>query len=105
MTQKHKNAEYIIAFANGEEVEWKYDGLDFALDAWKPVPAIAHFDKQGLIFRMKPKTVKTKGYKRYAWQQNNLEWVVGIIHEGDEDDYSNRIYIDKEWQYHVIEDV
>lgn len=34
MTQKHKNAEYIIAFANGEDVEWHYSSVDFAYDPW-----------------------------------------------------------------------
>lgn len=34
MTQKHKNAEYIIAFASGEDVEWHYSSVDFAYDPW-----------------------------------------------------------------------
>lgn len=112
MGTPHKHAELIKAWADGEEVEWNDAGVDGEKDApfgvgdvWCPVISITTFAEPELTFRMKPKTVTTKGYKRYAWQQNNLEWVVGIIHEGNKEDYSNRIYIDKEWQYHVIEEV
>lgn len=105
MTQKHKNAEYIIAFANGEAVEWHYSSVDFAYDPWQEVLNTSLFDSPDVVFRMKPKTITTKGYKRYAWQQNNLEWVIGIVQEGGKDDCSHWYFIDKEWQYHVIEDV
>lgn len=99
---KHKNAEYIIAFANGEEVEWKGAGLDGAYDVWRPVPVIAYFDKGGLTFRMKPKMVTTMGYKRYAWQDGNFEWRVGTFSEGD-CVADSCVVLDKEWQYYTFE--
>ena len=105
MKQKHKNAEYIIAFANGEEVEWKEAGLDGAYDGWLPVYGISTFAQTGIIFRMKPKTVTTKGYKRYAWQNSEGAWIVDTIMEDCVYIMSNgEVEIDKEWQYHVIEE-
>ena len=103
MTQKHKNAEWVKMFVEGAPVQWKMAGIDGAYHTWELVTSLQQFDDQGLMFREKPQKVITKGYKRYAWQQNNLEWVVGIIHEWDNEDYPNRIYIDKEWQYYEVE--
>ena len=106
MTQKHKNAEYIIAFANGDSVEWHYSSVDFAYDPWQEVLNTSLFDSPDVVFRMKPKTITTKGYKRYAWQSLTGEWVVETLEEGDTDvDLTGCILIDKEWQYYVIEEV
>lgn len=102
---EHKNAKWVKMYVEGKPVQWKMAGIDGAYHDWQLVTSLQQFDDQGLMFRATPNKVTTKGYKRYAWQQNNLEWAVGMIHEGDKEDYSNRIYIDKEWQYHVIEDV
>jgi len=103
MTQKHKNAEYIIAFANGEAVEWHHSSVDFAYDPWQEVLYTSMFDSPDIVFRMKPKTITTKGYKRYAWQDRNLEWCVDTFSEGE---WVARgcVVLDKEWQYHVIEE-
>ena len=105
MTQKHKHAEYIIAFANGEEVEWKYDGLDFAFDEWKPVDHLGILQAADLLLRMKPKTVITKGYKRFAFKDpTSGGWLVDTYTEGCA--YSltgGEVWIDKEWQYYTFE--
>ena len=107
MTQKHKNAEYIIAFANGEAVEWHYSSVDFAYDPWQEVLYTSMFDSPDIVFRMKPKTITTKGYKRYAYRIGK-GFVVDTIVDGGcvklEDLSSECIIIDKEWQYHVIEE-
>ena len=106
MTQKHKNAEYIIAFANGEEVEWHYSSVDFAYDHWQEVLNTSMFDSPDVVFRMKPKTITTKGYKRYAYKQVPLgNWLVDTFIEGSNFKLTDReVLIDKEWQYHVIEE-
>ena len=105
MTQKHKNAEYIIAFVNGEAVEWKGAGLDSAYDKWQDVACLSFFSIEELVFRMKPKTVITKGYKRFACRAaDDGKWFVDTYTEGCT--YSlegNEVWIDKEWQYYVIE--
>ena len=103
MKQKHKNAEYTIAFANGEEVEWKNNSLEYAWDDWRNVNTVGIFECNDMVFRMKPKTVTTKGYKRYAWQDGNFEWCVDTFSEG-EGVAGGCVVLDKEWQYHVIEE-
>ena len=108
MTQKHKNAEYIIAFANGGEVEWHYSSVDFAYYPWQEVLNTSMFDSPDVVFRMKPKTITTKGYKRYAWRNGSGEWQVDTFEAPQENGMSNNLCVkvlDKEWQYHVIDDV
>ena len=102
MTQKHKNAEYIIAFANGEAVQYKNKGR---IDGWYDVGHMSMFDDKDYEFRMKPKTITTKGYKRFAFRDpTSGGWVVDTYTDGCT--YSlegNEVWIDKEWQYAVIE--
>ena len=102
MTQKHKHAEYIIAFANGEAVQYKNKGR---IGGWCDVDCLSLFEDSSYVFRMKPKKVTTKGYKRFAFQDpTSGEWVVDTYTDGCT--YSlagGEVWIDKEWQYAVIE--
>lgn len=102
---KHKHAEYIIAFVNGEAVEWKGAGLDSAYDKWQDVACLSFFSIEELVFRMKPKTTTTKGYKRFAFKDHiSGEWFVDTYTEGCT--YSlagGEVWIDKEWQYYTVE--
>ncbi len=102
MTQKHKHAEYIIAFANGGAVQYKNKGR---IDGWYDVDHMSMFDDKDYEFRMKPKTVITKGYKRFAYKQVPLgNWLVDTFIEGSNFELSDgEVLIDKEWQYYVIE--
>ena len=51
---KHKNAEYIIAFANGEKVEGKLLG-----GGWTPIYYLENFDYTGeWEFRIAPKIMR-----------------------------------------------
>lgn len=105
MTQKHKNAEYIIAFANGEAVQYIKLGLKAPFDQWDDVMSVCIFEYDDMVFRMKPETIITKGYKRFAFQDpTSGEWFVDTYTEGctySLDD--GEVWIDKEWQYCVIE--
>lgn len=103
MTQKHKNAEYIIAFANGEAVQYKDNG---SVDGWHGVDCLLTFEDADYEFRMKPNTVTTRGYKRYAFQYRfSGEWFVDTYTKGST--YSledGEVWIDKEWQYYTFEE-
>lgn len=103
MTQKHKHAEYIIAFANGGAVQYKDNG---SVDGWHGVDCLLTFEDADYVFRMKPKTITTKGYKRFAFQYSiSGNWIVDTYTEGSA--YSlegGEVWIDKEWQYCVIEE-
>ena len=61
MKQRHKHADVIIAWANGEEIEW-HDPLN---EKWYPIPALG----DGLLlwedrheYRIKPKILKKEGW-------------------------------------------
>lgn len=103
MIQKHKHAEYIVAFANGEAVQYKDNG---SVDGWYDVDHMSMFDDKDYEFRMKPKTVTTKGYKRYAFQDHiSGEWFVDTYTEDCTYNLEDgEVWIDKEWQYAVIEE-
>ena len=102
MTQKHKHAEYIVAFANGEAVQYKDKG---SVCGWYNVDCLSLFEDSSYVFRMKPKTTTTKGYKRYAFHDPiSGGWFVDTYTE--DCTYSlddGEVWIDKEWQYYTFE--
>lgn len=57
MGQRHKHADVIIAWANGEEVE----GLGFD-ECWYPVTGNFPTWHENVVFRIKPKTMKREGW-------------------------------------------
>jgi len=62
---RHKHADAIIAWANGEEIEM------FVSGAWYPVPMNPKWHEEN-PYRIKPKLVKKEGWvnvypDKYAW--------------------------------------
>jgi hypothetical protein len=99
----HRNYEWIVAWASGQEVEFKDSSLDGAYDKWCDVTNIAAFSYDMHIFRIKPKKVRTVGYKRYVTQQDGKYYVV-VTQEGNCSlDLSPRRWLDKEWRYEEVE--
>lgn len=54
MSTQHTWAKEIIAFVNGEEVQWMRTGLDGAWGQWEPVAELHTFNHTGIKFRVKP---------------------------------------------------
>ena len=50
---RHKHAEHIIAFANGEKVEWTFQGR-----SWSTVDDFGCFDIEDCDYRIAPKTMR-----------------------------------------------
>jgi hypothetical protein len=67
--------------------------------------SVCIFEYDGMVFRMKPKTTTTKGYKRFAFRDpTSGGWLVDTYTEGCT--YSlvgGEVWIDKEWQYYTFE--
>lgn len=111
-TMKHPNYEFIVAFAEGKEVEYKAKGLDGAWDKWEKVVAISKFANIDCYeFRIKPEKKKTVGYRRYVWNSENYGCVVGICYEGVgmKPETIERLHvvlkwIDLEWKYEEVEE-
>lgn len=55
---KHPNCEFIVAFAEGKEVEFKFDEYS----EWRKVQCIQRFDNSH-AFRIKPKTRMINGFE------------------------------------------
>lgn len=112
MNTKHKNYEWIVAFAEGKAVEYKGFGLDFAYDHWQEVTSLDVFN-QHAMFRLKPEQRKTIGYRRYMYKNPyNGKHYVHMTHEsyvgsgGSSDpEFLNSMdveWIDIEWQYEIV---
>lgn len=115
MAEKHKHYEFIKAFIDGEEVEWRGTTLDSAWDKWQAVGSVAMFAWPNTEFRLKPQKKKSVGYRRYlAHPQMGFEQaVVHTIWEGSnaalrlEEGISPPTllrWIDTEWQYEEYEE-
>lgn len=56
---KHPNYEFIVAFAEGKEVEFKY----CESGPWYLVEYLHHLSDDSMIFRIKPKTRMINGFE------------------------------------------
>lgn len=109
MAEKHKHYEFIKAFIEGGDVEYKGTTLDTAWDSWEAVTGVAFFDLKNAEFRIKPKKKKSVGYRRYL--EKYFEEVVVLVSWEPEGDVSvvqshpDFIrWIDTEWQYEEYEE-
>lgn len=104
---KHPNYEFIVAFAEGKEVEYKLKGLDGGWDVWETVSNLDFFSDAGCYqYRIKPEKNKTIGYRRYIWDSASFGRVVDCCYENfgqSAEDVSKMgcfvKWIDTEWQY------
>lgn len=64
MGERHKHADVIIAWANGEEVQGKFERSDIWVGPDKYCNGVPLFNQEGMEFRIKPKTVILK---REGW--------------------------------------
>ena len=109
---KHPNYEFIVAFAEGKEVEYKSKGLDGAWDVWERVNNIGLFsDITSYEFRLKPEKKKTIGYRRYVWNSDTMGKMVDCCWEeaGQSVNCVSAMscfikWIDLDWQYEEIEE-
>ena len=108
---KHPNYEFIVAFAEGKEVEYKSKGLDGVWDVWEKVNNIGLFsDTTSYEFRLKPEKKKTVGYRRYVYKSTLGVYTAildedGVITPSDVDRRDGVFvkWIDFDWQYEEIE--
>ena len=109
MTEKHRYYEFIKAYIEGKEVEYKYTACDFGDSRWEPVPNLAVFEWIPVTFRIKPQKKKSVGYMCYKYKQNGKTHI-GILEEGDCYHFAYRgsleqvEFIDNEWQYEEYEE-
>lgn len=111
MAEKHKHYEFIKAFIEGGDVEYKGTTLDTAWDSWEAVTGVAFFDLKNAEFRIKPKKKKSVGYRRYLahYQGQDVVFVAWstyqrYIVEDIETDTDFIRWIDTEWQYEEYEE-
>lgn len=108
MNTKHKNYEWIVAFAEGKVVECKGNTPDYAWNDWAEVKSLDVFDDRcnHLIYRLKPEEAqKSVGYRRFLYKCGGVA-CVGVAVEGIypmPKDVKNLIReIDTEWQYEPV---
>jgi len=74
MEQKHKWKTEIIAYANGEKVQWS----DVDCEIWKDLNDLSFplsaFDDESLKFRIAPKTIKINGHEVFEPYKEELEY-------------------------------
>jgi len=106
MTNKHPNYEFIVAFAEGKEVEYKLKGLDGAWDVWEKANNISLFSNTiDYEFRLKPENKKTTGYRRYIDEGYSSCFVETCVENiGSQPETIEKIpsficWLDTEWQY------
>ena len=58
MGERHKHADVIIAWANGEEIEFRHS----VSNEWEPVSPPTRLWKEEYEYRVKPKIVKKEGW-------------------------------------------
>ena len=115
MNTKHKHYEYIVAFAEGKEVE--YRNCSWKKDEYCKVYHIYEFDNPMLEFRIKPEGKRTVGYRRYiaegdalsGWGNKYLVKLLyqdsaeeEILHEGVKPSGFIR-WLDEGWVYEEVE--
>lgn len=115
---KHKNYEWIVAFAEGKEVQYYIDIYDDRMTGkpdWHTVDALPVFELESVKFRIKPEVKKTVGYRRYVYKNpyNGMHHV-HITHEcyvgsgcSSDPEFLDSMdvrWIDTEWQYETVED-
>ena len=114
MNTKHKHYEYIVAFAEGKAVEYTEGLYDERMvrNEWKPVVSTALFEQDSVVFRLKPEQKKTVGYRRYYEKVEGQVWLWLCIENSDmrnpeEIERSEHFirWVDKEFQYDVVEGV
>jgi hypothetical protein len=113
---KHKNYEWIVAWAGGKEVQYKNSTLSGAYYDWKPVVEPRLFDYPELVFRIKPEKKRTVGYRRYLWKDGHFTtYRVGLVEnqgcfaeQGNitrlEQDKNFVSWLDSEWQHYEFEE-
>ena len=84
MNTKHKYYEYIVAFAEGKEVEYTYSNQ--WPEWWRTVKDLAMFDCLNTKFRIKPEVHLTAGYRRYVWKSSNEVYRVDVLQCGTTDE-------------------
>ena len=105
---KHKNYEWIVAWAEGKGVQCKGNGSDCVFDTWADVENdIGAFTDSSLMFRIKPEKKKSQVYRTYL----NTNGYARIC---DMETYNPvnlatlptdfKQWIDKEWQYYEYEE-
>ena len=115
MNTKHKYYEYIVAFAEGKEVE--YRNCSWKKDEYCKVYHICAFDDPMLEFRIKPEVRLTVGYRRYIAKGDALQgwgdkYIVKLILQGShgEDNMNDGInpvgfvhWLDTDWVYEEVQ--
>ena len=109
MTEKHRYYEFIKAYIEGKEVEYRNTACDFEESKWKPVPNLIVFECIPVTFRLKPQKKKSFGYRRYLHKQGggvlvSTIWEVFANVRETQDTKDFIRWIDNEWQYEEYEE-
>ena len=107
MNKPHKHCEVIKAWAAGQTIQFR--PKDSTTEhAWITLPADSVNFTLGYNYRIKPEPVKTVGYRRWVFRATSTANAVGICSEHDTKAVDVETcpvfvqWIDKEWQYHVV---
>ena len=107
MNMKHKNYEWVVAFAEGKSVERKHFGFEGDIQGWQPVKGLRDLDDYACEFRLKPEEPqKSVGYRRYLYNSEGKVFPA-VLYENDSYKPHNksdfRRYVDDTWQYEPVE--
>lgn len=111
---KHKNYEWIVAFAEGKEVQYYIDIYDDRMTGkpdWHTVNALPIFELESVKFRIKPEVKKTVGYRQFY--EYGVDGVTIHLHTLQADSVISPAAVEslprligwkhKEWQYDDVE--
>jgi len=108
MNKPHKHAELIKAWADGAEIEYLIRNTE-----WRTTTQPAW--DQSTEYRIKKNIVKTVGYRRYYYVENDNYYVSSVYKDKYSESYRDNIkleptdgwsfvkWIDNEWQYDEVE--
>ena len=108
MNKPHKHAELIKAWADGAEIDYLIRNTE-----WRTTTQPAW--DQCTEYRIKKNIVKTVGYRRYYYAENDNYYVSSVYEDKYSDNWTAHVklgptdgwsfvkWIDKEWQYDEVE--
>jgi hypothetical protein len=97
---KHNNYEWIVAWAEGKDVQYKI------VNDWDDVGNdIEFFQDVGIMFRIKPEKKRSHGYRLYLDEDGDVCVISESTCPQAAEKYSFfKEWIDKEWQYYEYEE-
>ena len=106
---KHKNYDYIVAWAEGKNVQMRMKDTT----EWTPLINTVLFDEREdrYEFCVKPSVVTTNPYRRYVWKDNTGEYLIGLVYDYESPTFLKEVeevenfvgWVDTEWQHCTVE--